>query len=101
MLNCHTVPSTLRFGDVLLLYLQAKRRVYTLQSGSKGAAGKRKRADTGSTGLAPAGWTSALLTVLWHPARLFAQLSGRQPATVSIHQFSLTAQASLLASCMA
>ena len=43
---------------ILRLYsVQAKRRVYTLQSGSKGAAGKRKRPDAASAVDASAGDT--------------------------------------------
>ena len=39
--------------------LQAKRRVYTLQSGGKGAAGKRKRSENGSSDGTTAGMTQA------------------------------------------
>lgn len=35
--------------------MQAKRRVYTVQSGSKGAAGRRKRADGATANGASAG----------------------------------------------
>lgn len=39
--------------------MQAKRRVYTLQSGSKAAAGKRKRVDAATADGASAGGLSA------------------------------------------
>ncbi len=40
-------------------WVQAKRRVYTVQSGSKGAAGKRKRADGATANGASAGRSCA------------------------------------------
>lgn len=49
--GCHvcTRSSRVLFGTGWLACLQAKRRVYTLQSGGKAAAGKRKRADNTSS----------------------------------------------------
>ena len=44
------------------LCLQAKRRVYTLQSGGKGAAGKRKRSDSASSDGTTAGMSKPWLT---------------------------------------
>lgn len=44
------------------LWLQAKRRVYMLQSGGKGAAGKRKRSDNGNSDDTAAGMVRPWLT---------------------------------------